>query len=52
MAQTHDTALIGLDWGTTALRAYRLDAAGTVLDRREAALGILNVTDGLSLIHI
>lgn len=46
MAQPHDTLLIGLDWGTTALRAYRLGADGAVLEKREAALGILNVEDG------
>ena len=29
--------MIGLDWGTTSLRAYRLDQAGAVLDKRPAA---------------
>lgn len=36
---------IGIDWGTTNARAYALDAAGGVVGRREAALGILNVAD-------
>lgn len=40
------TALIGLDWGTTSARAYRIDARGEVLDVRSAALGIQNVRDG------
>lgn len=40
------TALIGLDWGTTSLRAYRVAADGAVLERRESARGILNVPDG------
>ena len=40
------TATIGLDWGTTSLRAYRLGADGTVLERREAASGILSVDPG------
>ena len=42
-----------IDWGTTNVRAYRLDAAGdaaggaggTVRDRRAAAHGIMNVAD-------
>lgn len=38
--------MIGVDWGTTSLRAYRLDAAGAVLDRREGARGILSVPGG------
>ena len=40
------TTLIGLDWGTTALRAYRMAADGRVLDRRSGQLGILNVAQG------
>ena len=40
------SALIGLDWGTTAFRAYRLDAAGGVLEARSAAAGILKVPEG------
>ena len=38
--------LIALDWGTTSLRAYRLDAAGTVLERREGGPGIMKVEHG------
>lgn len=34
-------ALIGLDWGTTSLRAYLFDAHGAVLDRRDAPDGIV-----------
>lgn len=41
-----DTALIGLDWGTSSLRAYRLSAGGRVIERRDAAKGILAVPDG------
>jgi len=41
-----DTALIGLDWGTTSARAYRIDRDGAVLEARTAPLGILNVRDG------
>jgi 2-dehydro-3-deoxygalactonokinase len=37
--------LIGVDWGTTSFRAYLIDARGRVLDRREAADGILAVKD-------
>jgi 2-dehydro-3-deoxygalactonokinase len=36
-------ALIALDWGTTSLRAYLFDAAGTVLDMRESTAGIMNL---------
>lgn len=39
-------ALIGLDWGTSSLRAYRIDADGAVLARREADAGILRVPEG------
>jgi 2-dehydro-3-deoxygalactonokinase len=39
-------ALIGIDWGTTSFRAYRIDAAGGVIETREAAAGILAVRDG------
>lgn len=38
--------MIGIDWGTTSLRAYRLDAAGAVLERRESARGVLSVAEG------
>jgi len=41
-----DTALIAVDWGTTSLRAWRLDARGAILDRRRDKLGILQVTGG------
>lgn len=33
--------MIAVDWGTTSLRAYLLDAGGRIVDRRRAALGIL-----------
>jgi 2-dehydro-3-deoxygalactonokinase len=38
--------LIGLDWGTTSLRAYRMGAGGAVLEQRSAARGILSVPAG------
>ncbi|MCA3130536.1 MAG: 2-dehydro-3-deoxygalactonokinase [Betaproteobacteria bacterium] len=38
--------MIAVDWGTSTLRAFRLDARGAVLERREAALGILAVREG------
>ena len=38
--------MIGIDWGTTSLRAYRLDEAGGVLDQRKSAQGILSVPEG------
>ena len=39
-------ALIGVDWGTSAFRAFLLDEAETVLDRRSGPHGILSVTNG------
>jgi 2-dehydro-3-deoxygalactonokinase len=36
-------ALIALDWGTTALRAYLLGASGAVLDTRASSAGIMNL---------
>ena len=33
--------MIAVDWGTSSLRAYRLDASGAVLDQRSAAAGLL-----------
>jgi 2-dehydro-3-deoxygalactonokinase len=38
--------MIGLDWGTSSLRAWRLAPDGTILDRRAAAGGILTVPPG------
>jgi len=39
--------MIGVDWGTTAFRAYRLDGRGRIADRREAPeRGILSVPAG------
>jgi 2-dehydro-3-deoxygalactonokinase len=35
--------MIGVDWGTTSFRAYRLGEGGAVLDRRSAPAGILQV---------
>lgn len=40
------TALIGLDWGTTSLRAYRIGRQGTILEWRAGESGILKVPDG------
>src|SRR5579859_3442324 len=38
--------MIGVDWGTTCFRAFRLGEDATILDRREAPLGILHVGPG------
>ncbi|MET3600820.1 2-dehydro-3-deoxygalactonokinase [Martelella mangrovi] len=37
------TALVALDWGTSSLRAFRMDAEGTVLERRSGGHGIQNL---------
>jgi len=46
MTEPHPPALIALDWGTTSLRAYLLDDAGSIAARAEKPLGILQVPDG------
>ena len=38
--------LIAIDWGTSAARAYRLDADGRVIDSRSAPLGVQKVEPG------
>lgn len=38
--------LIALDWGTTSLRAYLLNEAGDILERREGGPGIMKVEHG------
>ncbi|CAG9222511.1 2-dehydro-3-deoxygalactonokinase [Paraburkholderia tropica] len=40
---TETPALIGLDWGTSSLRAYLFDATGGVLDSRHSASGIMHL---------
>jgi 2-dehydro-3-deoxygalactonokinase len=35
--------MIGVDWGTTSFRAFRMAADGTIRDRRSALRGILNI---------
>jgi 2-dehydro-3-deoxygalactonokinase len=38
--------MIGVDWGTTSFRAFRLVADGTIRDRRVGPRGILTLQDG------
>ena len=38
--------MIGVDWGTSHVRAYRLDDKGTVLARRDSNDGVLSVAPG------
>ena len=40
--------MIGLDWGTTSLRAYRIGPGGAVLEQRAEAAGILRSRTGNS----
>lgn len=40
------TALLALDWGTSSLRAWRVTAAGRVLEERHRPWGILRLPDG------
>jgi 2-dehydro-3-deoxygalactonokinase len=39
--------MIGVDWGTSSFRAFRLDADGQVVDRIAASRGIMAVQDGV-----
>jgi 2-dehydro-3-deoxygalactonokinase len=41
-----DVQLIGVDWGTSNLRAYLYDAQGRVVDTREQSWGIRHLPDG------
>ncbi|MEP7329576.1 MAG: 2-dehydro-3-deoxygalactonokinase [Betaproteobacteria bacterium] len=41
-----DIALIAIDWGTTSMRAYWLDATGSVIRTRNAPHGIQQIRDG------
>ena len=38
--------MIGVDWGTSSFRAFRVGGDGAVLDRRSAPAGILHVAAG------
>jgi 2-dehydro-3-deoxygalactonokinase len=38
--------MIGIDWGTTSFRAFRITRDGSIRERRAAPKGILNVPDG------
>jgi 2-dehydro-3-deoxygalactonokinase len=40
-----EVTLIGLDWGTSSLRAYLYDADGKVMDTRQRAWGIRNLPE-------
>ncbi|WP_233860145.1 2-dehydro-3-deoxygalactonokinase [Paraburkholderia sp. HD33-4] len=40
---TDEAVLIGLDWGTSSLRAYLFNANGTVLDSRQSSQGIMHL---------
>ena len=42
----HGEAVIGVDWGTTSLRAFRLAKDGAILARREEPSGILAIQPG------
>ncbi|MFP3565747.1 2-dehydro-3-deoxygalactonokinase [Paraburkholderia sp. SIMBA_030] len=42
-ANLERAVLIGLDWGTTSLRAYLFDAAGKLLASRASTAGIMNL---------
>lgn len=41
--ETKCAVLIGLDWGTSSLRASLFDASGEVIARRTSAAGIMNL---------
>ncbi|HEY6457404.1 MAG TPA: 2-dehydro-3-deoxygalactonokinase [Steroidobacteraceae bacterium] len=41
-----DCALIGVDWGTTRLRAFRIGVDGRILERRASDRGVVEIRDG------
>ena len=43
MSPSPAIALIGLDWGSTNLRVYAFDVAGSVIDRRQSSTGALTL---------
>ncbi|HUL33465.1 MAG TPA: 2-dehydro-3-deoxygalactonokinase [Candidatus Eisenbacteria bacterium] len=43
MAQAEDARLIGLDWGTSSLRAYLFGDAGEVLGEKSAPSGVMHL---------
>ena len=43
---TSERPVIAIDWGTSSFRAYALAADGEVVERRDAAAGILQVEPG------
>lgn len=46
MAHPSAAQIIGLDWGTSSLRAYLISDSGAVLDRRQRPWGIQGVPGG------
>lgn len=46
MRRVAGTALVAIDWGTSAARAYCVDADGRILERRSVPLGVRHVRDG------
>lgn len=40
--------MIAIDWGTSSLRAYRLDASGGCVEKRQAPLGIMQISEQMS----
>jgi len=38
--------MIGIDWGITHLRAYRIGPDGTVIEARDEAKGVMAAADG------
>ncbi len=38
--------MIGVDWGTSSFRAFRMDGGGRVLDRVEVPRGVMTVLEG------
>jgi 2-dehydro-3-deoxygalactonokinase len=43
---SNKSALIGVDWGTTRLRAFQIGIDGQILDRRASDRGVAGIRDG------
>ncbi|MGC3962914.1 MAG: 2-dehydro-3-deoxygalactonokinase [Rhodocyclaceae bacterium] len=48
ITDTARPALLALDWGTSSLRAYLMDAQGAILEQRRASHGIQHLPDAPS----
>jgi 2-dehydro-3-deoxygalactonokinase len=46
MGGRHGSALVGVDWGNSRVRAFRIGIEGQILDRRASDRGVAEIRDG------